>query len=274
MFFVCVNAAYAYFTASALKSAGSGTSVIKIEMIDGTAEVNSVSGHTKIMPGDTLKVSSRIQNTGSAGVYTIILFKLKITKQDGSIDTSTRKFYTIDNNSLKEIKGSENNFSYNAFIIEPNETTQMFGVDYTFGFNKYNNSYKNAVVEYELSASAVQKGGLETNVVATNYLMSDFKSGISQLAGVSTQASEPTSTNPSQIKSVGDKTKNLFNAKAIKSSSIKVSNDGQTITMPVVTSGNGHISSSTTLAELCPDLKIGDTVYLSFVKNTSTNPMI
>ena len=64
------------------------------------------------------------------------------------------------------------------------------------------------------------------------------------------------------------KTKNLFNAKAIKSTSIKVNIDGSVIILPQVTSLNGYTSTSTTLSKLCPNLKVGDTAILNF-KTTS-----
>ena len=65
-----------------------------------------------------------------------------------------------------------------------------------------------------------------------------------------------------------DTTKNLFNAKAIKKTSIKVNIDGSVIIIPQGNSPNGYTSTSTTLSELCPNLKVGDTAILNF-KTTS-----
>lgn len=64
------------------------------------------------------------------------------------------------------------------------------------------------------------------------------------------------------------KTKNLFDAKAIKNTSIKVSIDGSVIIIPQSPSLNGYTSSGATLSELCPNLKVGDTAILNF-KTTS-----
>lgn len=67
---------------------------------------------------------------------------------------------------------------------------------------------------------------------------------------------------------------NYFNALAIGNANIVVSDEGQTITMPVYTSGNGYTSTHKKLKELAPDLKVGDTVYLHFSKNTELNNFI
>ena len=58
--------------------------------------------------------------------------------------------------------------------------------------------------------------------------------------------------------------KNYFNAYAINNTAISVENDGQTIAIDVVTSGNGATSTHKTLAELCPNLNVGDQVVLRF----------
>ena len=57
---------------------------------------------------------------------------------------------------------------------------------------------------------------------------------------------------------------NLFDASKIKASNIEVSDNGKTIKMPIGTSGNGYTETRTTLAELCPSLKVDDTAILDF----------
>lgn len=62
--------------------------------------------------------------------------------------------------------------------------------------------------------------------------------------------------------------KNFFNASKIPSSTgIVVTDNGKTITMPVITAGNGYTSTSRKLSELCPNLKVGDVVTLRFNRN-------
>lgn len=63
--------------------------------------------------------------------------------------------------------------------------------------------------------------------------------------------------------------KNLLDASKISNSNIIVSDNGKTIKMPIATSGNGYTSTSRKLSELCPNLKVGDTVYL--YGNTTSN---
>ena len=62
--------------------------------------------------------------------------------------------------------------------------------------------------------------------------------------------------------------KNLFNASKIPSSTgIVVTDNGKTITMPVITAGYGYTSTSRKLSDLCPNLKVGDIVTLRFNRN-------
>lgn len=64
--------------------------------------------------------------------------------------------------------------------------------------------------------------------------------------------------------------KNYFNAYAIKNPNIIVEDNGQTIKMPLVSSGNGVQNTKSTLAELCPNLTVGDKVTLIFNRNLGT----
>lgn len=64
---------------------------------------------------------------------------------------------------------------------------------------------------------------------------------------------------------------NLFNASLISNTDIVVSDNGATITLPVVTAGNGYTSTETKLKTLCPELKVGDVATLSFTRNLGNN---
>lgn len=64
---------------------------------------------------------------------------------------------------------------------------------------------------------------------------------------------------------------NKFNALLIPSSSnIIVSSDGSKITMPLNTVDNGYTPTRKKLSELAPELKVGDTVYLTFETSYNT----
>ena len=87
---------------------------------------------------------------------------------------------------------------------------------------------------------------------------------------------------PSEIKSVGDegtvtiehRGKNLFDASKIGNTDIVVSNNGQTITMPIATRANGYTTTNKKLSELCPSLKVGDKVILRFNTTSAINKYI
>lgn len=67
---------------------------------------------------------------------------------------------------------------------------------------------------------------------------------------------------------------NLFNANNIQNDKIKVSDNGRTLLLPVFTSGNGYLSTNSTLRELAPTLQVGDVVYLYFKQNLKSNNYI
>ena len=217
LFFVTVNVAYAYFTAVASNRATANTPIIKISFQDGSSTVNStpITGTTTLIPGDSISISGRVNNSGDKDIYAIITFKIQITKQNGATETAVSKYYSLENSKLREIKGSEGNFSKHAFTLATDETTSNFSVSHKFSFNKYNNSYKNALIHYELAADAIQKDGIDTNITATDLIMGEHKSSIKQLTGVSTQNGTPSPESPAEIKSVGEKTKNLLRYKGL-----------------------------------------------------------
>lgn len=83
-----------------------------------------------------------------------------------------------------------------------------------------------------------------------------------------TNGASPNPDYPREIETLG--AYNEFNAYAIKNQNIIVENNGKNIKMPIATSGNGGVETKTTFKELCPNLKIGDVVYLYFSRNLST----
>lgn len=81
----------------------------------------------------------------------------------------------------------------------------------------------------------------------------------------------PSPEYPSEIHSVADDDINIFNAEKINNYNIKVKDNGKTIIMPLVTSGNGNTNTSTKLNVLCPDLQVGDVIYIRFKRNLNNN---
>lgn len=104
--------------------------------------------------------------------------------------------------------------------------------------------YINKAINYETSKKS-------TNIEFESSVKEIVK--IKELDGKSTQATRSG--------------KNLFDASKISNSNIIVSDNGKTITMPIFTTGNGSESTSTTLKKFCPNLSIGDVVFLKFDRN-------
>lgn len=68
--------------------------------------------------------------------------------------------------------------------------------------------------------------------------------------------------------------KNFFDASKISNRNIIVSDNGKTIKMPIVTSGNGYTQVGTNLKGVCPKLEVGDTVYLLGDTTSQKNKII
>lgn len=64
---------------------------------------------------------------------------------------------------------------------------------------------------------------------------------------------------------------NYFNANNITSSSMTVAEEGKTITINAVTSGNGARDTGKKLSQLCPNLQVDDVVYLYFTRSLGTS---
>lgn len=71
----------------------------------------------------------------------------------------------------------------------------------------------------------------------------------------------------SKIKNVTGDMINFFNAKNIKNKDIIIEENGKKIVMPFDSVGNGNVNTQSTLRELCPNLQVGDNVYLFFKRN-------
>ena len=257
LFFVGLNFVYAYFTASANPASSNGvTGIIRVGFTNNTTtkEINSASigDTTKLVPGDVLTISGAVENKGTAPIYAVLNFEIKITKANNETETISR-FYTMKDTTLTTLtsnesnllpissSGVENEYLQTAFYL--NEPTQEEGEDpvydfspfkltYIFDGDTYNNSYQDALVEYRATAYAIQTVNLtedETKapMVATHLLLQDknYKSYV--VMGNSIQSATPTITTPVEVQSFGDKTKNLLDYKRfITSGKIKEIENG------------------------------------------------
>lgn len=96
------------------------------------------------------------------------------------------------------------------------------------------------------------------------------KEAFVDIEGKSVQNGTPSPSNPSEIHSVADDV-NLFDASKIANSSMSVTDNGKTIIMPLITRGNGNTNTATKLNVLCPDLQVGDVIYIRFKRNLNNN---
>ena len=99
VFFISMNATFAYFTATAAKNESSSeTAMLKINFsADTVGEVytSTQTKETKILPGDTLKVVGALENSGTADCYVVLEYEIKITKQNTSYtETVIKEYYT------------------------------------------------------------------------------------------------------------------------------------------------------------------------------------
>ena len=182
-----------------------------------------------------------------------------------------------------EYPTTSSSYPNSKYMIIELKTGQTVDVTYTgskdnagrlrcidIGINQVVQSVSAISNEYYTSTSAYFERFTNGTITAKK----DFKLGVLFLSefpddfDLQIKTSMPTPSNPVEIESVGDKTRNLFDSSKVASSTIKVQDDGRTIIMPLNTSGNGYTYTGKSLQTLCPDLKVGDTVILNF-KTTS-----
>lgn len=187
VFFISMNTTYAFFTATATKKESTTTTAtVQITFkTDGvsTVSASTESGEAMVIPGDTLTLTGSLTNVGSADAYAIMEFIVTVQKTGSTdIETVCKKYYTFVDSTLTEITGTENNYSTNAGIITSNTSkhfTSTNALTFTFTGATYDNSYKNATMNYYINASAIQTANLastetESAKVATNLLMEKF----------------------------------------------------------------------------------------------------
>ena len=175
LFFISMNATYAFFTASAMKKeATARTGIIRIEFNgDLTEQVNSttVSETTKVLPGDILTLEGVVKNTGNSSCYVILEFKIDIATSGEETASSTQtKYYTFSGSTLTEIIETESGYSAVAFTLDEN-ATKSFTLTYEFDLYVFDNTYKNATANYFVSAYSIQTKNLTDTTAVTTMLL-------------------------------------------------------------------------------------------------------
>lgn len=202
LFFISLNTAYAFFTATAAKSEStSNTATIRInigEVGETVTDVNQVvtSSTTegvvnKVLPGDELTLAGTLANAGSAECYVILEFKIDVTKV-GSTESEniTKEYYTFTTTSSSplaysqtKITESEGTYSSNAGIICANNESETntddernFSLSYTFDGATFGDVYKNANITYTIRAYAIQTVGITNGASGATALLMEYLS--------------------------------------------------------------------------------------------------
>lgn len=131
-------------------------------------------------------------------------------------------------------------------------------------------SLANFITDTSASIAAIelQQDNITTKVSSVEQLVENITNTAGEATGKNIHLEDSSDEPLVSIKVKGETSqetrsgKNYFNANKIANSQIIVSDNGKTITMPIATSGNGYTSTNRKLSELCPNLKVGDTVYL------------
>lgn len=190
----------------------------------------------------------------------------KTNSFNSNADSKTTEF---NNNATSKLEMYNSNAASKETAYNENATSKLneYNENHTSKMTAYNDNTTEKITEYNENAAekiAEYDEHIEEldNIVSKNiasgesiYIDDSLKYKIFG-ARVDGNAEQTTTTG-----------KNYFNAYAINNAAIAVENDGQTITIDVVASGNGAISTHKTLAELCPNLTAGDQVVLRFNRN-------
>lgn len=199
-------------------------------------------------------------NIGPTGLTGNGISSIEKTSTSGLVDTYTIT-YTNGNTTTFDVS--------NGNGIDRIEKTATVGNKDTYTIYFTNGS----TTTYEVSNGEVTREELEEEVDRLSMIYNAFPSTTGEVeeGSINGTAEVPFKEiglkgNTSQESTTGT---NYFNAYAITNSNIVVGDDGKSIKMPIVSSGNGYTSTYAKLKDLCPTLKVGDVVYLNFSRNLS-----
>lgn len=181
-FFLSMASVYAYFTASvSQEEMDFTTAVINIGFTnDTTATINNqtFTAETKLLPGQTLNITGKVKNTGTADVYIILKFDIFVTKVGESQTNVHSKFYTFENSTLTELTFDPSSYetAQGAYNLTYNKTTSIgseiaFALNYEFDFYEYDNSFQNADMHYEVNAYGIQVKNVDDASLAAKLLI-------------------------------------------------------------------------------------------------------
>ena len=171
-FLICLNAVFAYFTATTNPIQGSNsTAILLVGFSDDTTvnEIDStdVEGNLDdLLPGDSLTIDGKVVNSGNTPLYFILHLTVTITPVGSITETVVNKNYTIVNNEVVELN------STNTAACELTNTNdyKSFTLIHTFP-TTYGNTYQNATVNYNVTAYAIQTATIASATAAAEILV-------------------------------------------------------------------------------------------------------
>ena len=182
-FLISVNATFAYFTATSDNNQASATTAMVSLTLGantaGTINSTAVTTETKLLPGEALSVSGTVENDGNAQIYVILQFSVSVTKAgENTPELLVDKLYSIRDSVLSEIiETGENSYSSTAFTLnvpnanKTNKYKESFNLEYKFNAAEFDNSYKNAQVNYTVTAHGIQTQNINNLTNGTKLLL-------------------------------------------------------------------------------------------------------
>lgn len=168
-----------------------------------------------------------------------------------------------------------------AFNTNANDKTTAFNTNADEKTIEYNENASAKVEEFNQTVDSIQES-INNHEERISDLERNQKTG--EATGTEIELNDAFDTRPRYLGIDATKTKqgtttgaNYFNANIINNiKNIIVEDKGKTIKMPINTSGQGYTYINKKLIDLCPNINIGDQVYLYFTRNlgTSTNNYI
>lgn len=202
-------------------------------------------------------------------------FNTNAENQLGSYNTNaTEKLNAYNTNTESKLTEYNNNATSKttAFNTNVENKTNTFNENTTEKLNAYNTNAETKKNEYDSNAETKLN---EFNENANTYI--DMIVPKNDASGVPIYVDDALEYKVLNLGAKGNYEQETttgiqeFNANAITNTDIMISDNGQKITLPTVTSGNGYVKTNETLGELCPNLVVGDTVYLYFDRNLGTS---
>lgn len=286
LIFALFGITYAYFTAKVKGNTNDKSvdvSAGKLELVYGDG--NGFIKVDKIQPGEVIKSKTfTVKNTGTGDIdsYEVILenvinelkyyndltYELECNSDIGTCNGTNNTFPIYDDvlltNSIKV--GETHSYTLTLTYHETN-------VDQSDDMNKN--------IEAKVNIIDSEENYRKINVYGNTLLtyqdgeteVSRDKPGIIKSLG--TKVTDTNDANYGKYKvNISTIGKNLANFKIFNGKNNLTVSDNGVVKMPLVTSGNGYYETSVKLKDLCPTLKVGDVVVLSFTSNTDTNKFI